>query len=128
MKENKKKKILMIVVAILLVAAAVIIFFYFRSQIRATTMRILRIEGEVTLEENGKNKTVTENLRLHSGDALSTAVKSLVSIGLDDSKIVTLVQNSRAIFEQKGRELDLQLTDGSLFFDVKKALEDDERS
>ena len=40
-----------------LIVIAVIIFLYFRSQIRATTMRILRIEGEVTLEDNGKPKS-----------------------------------------------------------------------
>ena len=89
-------------------------------------MRILRMEGEVSLEENGKKKTATENLRLNSGNALSTEIKSLVSIGLDDTKIVTLDELSRAIFNQAGRQLDLELTDGSLFFEVQKALEDDE--
>ncbi len=123
---SKKKKIIIIAVAVLLVVAAIVAFLYFRSQIRATTMRILRIEGQVSLEDDGKSKEVRENLRLNSGNALSTAVKSLVSIGLDEEKIVTLVENSRAIFNQAGRQLDLELTDGSLFFEVKKPLEDDE--
>ena len=123
---DKKKKIVMIVVAAILLVIAVIIFLYFRSQIRATTMRILRIEGEVTLEDNGKPKSITNNMRLNSGNALSTAVKSLVSIGLDEVKIVTLDERSRAIFNQKGKQLDLELTDGSLFFEVQKPLEDDE--
>ncbi len=117
----------MIVAAVLLVAVAVIIFIYFRSQIRATTMRILRMEGEVSLEDNGEKKTATENLRLNSGNALSTATKSLVAIGLDDMKIVTLDELSRAEFNQEGRQLDLELTDGSLFFEVRKPLEDDEK-
>ncbi len=125
-KDNKKKKIILIAVAILLVVAAVVAFLYFRSQIRATTMRILRLEGEVTLTDNGKDKTVRENLRLNSGNALSTAVQSLVSIGLDDTKIVTLDEMSRAEFNQSGRMLDLKLTDGSLFFEVQKPLDDDE--
>ena len=124
--KEKKKKIVMIVAAVLLLVAAVIIFLYFRSQIRATTMRILRIEGEVTLEDNGKPKSIKNNLRLNSGNALSTAVKSLVSIGLDEVKIVTLDERSRAIFNQKGRQLDLELTDGSLFFEVQQPLADDE--
>lgn len=124
--KEKKKKIVMIVAAVLLLVAAVIIFLYFRSQIRATTMRILRIEGEVTLEDDGKPKSIKNNLRLNSGNALSTAVKSLVSIGLDEVKIVTLDERSRAIFNQKGRQLDLELTDGSLFFEVQQPLADDE--
>ena len=123
----KKKKIIIIVAAILVVAAAVIFIFCFNSPIRATTMRLLRMEGEVTLEEDGEKKSVRENLRLHSGNALMTAVNSLVSIGLDDTKIVTLDESSRAIFNQAGKELDLELTDGSLFFEVQKPLEDDEK-
>lgn len=99
---------------------------YFNSRITATTMRILRLEGEVTLEEDGKNKTVRESLRLNSGNALSTALKSLVSIGLDDTKIVTLDERSRAVFEQSGRQLELKLTDGSLFFEVSQPLTDEE--
>ncbi len=89
-------------------------------------MRILRLEGEVSLEDDGKSKTVKENLRLNSGNALSTATKSLVSLGLDDTKIVTLDELSRAEVNQSGRKLDLKLTDGSLFFEVQKPLEDDE--
>ncbi len=116
----------MIVAAVLLLVAAVIFFLYFRSQIRATTMRILRMEGEVTLEDSRKAKSITNNLRLNSGNSLSTAVKSLVSIGLDDVKIVTLDERSRAIFNQAGKQLDLELTDGSLFFEVQKPLEADE--
>jgi hypothetical protein len=125
--ENKqRKKIIIIVAAILAFLAAVICIFYFRSKIRATTMRILRLEREVSLEDNGKSSAVKENLRLHSGNALSTAVESLVSIGLDDTKIVTLDELSRAEFNQAGRKLDLKLTDGSLFFEVQKPLDDDE--
>ena len=128
MKENnKKKKIIIICVAIaLIIITALILFLYNRSKISATTMRILRIEGEVTLTDNGKDKTIKDNLRLNSGNALSTAVESLVSIGLDDVKIITLDQLSRAIFNQNGRKLDLELTAGSLFFEVQKPLEDEE--
>ena len=60
--KDKKKKIVMIVVAAILLVIAVIIFLYFRSQIRATTIRILRIEGGVTLEDNGKPKSITNNM------------------------------------------------------------------
>ncbi len=123
---KSRKKVIALIVTIVLVLVAALIIVYFRSQIRATTMRILRIEGEVTLEDDGKPKTVTTNLRLSSGNALSTATQSLVSIGLDDTKIVTLDELSRAIFNQKGKKLDLELTDGSLFFEVQKPLEDDE--
>lgn len=123
---KKKKRIVMIIVAALLLVAAIIIFFIWRSKITATTMRILRLEGEVTLEDNGSPKQVKENLRLKSGNALTTAGESLVSIGLDDTKIVTLNEKSRAEFNQSGRKLDLELTAGSLFFEVSAPLTDEE--
>ncbi len=124
--KSKKKKIILIVAIALILIAGILLFLWWRSRITATTMRILRIEGTVTLEDGGKEKTITTNLRLSSGNALSTAIKSLVSIGLDEVKIVTLDENSRAVFNQSGRKLELDLTDGSLFFEVQKPLEDDE--
>ncbi len=123
---NKKKKIIIIVAAVLLLVVAAILILYFRSKITATTMRILRLEGEVTLEDSGSPKQVKENLRLKSGNALTTALESLVSIGLDDTKIVTLNEKSRAEFNQSGRKLDLELTAGSLFFEVSEPLTDEE--
>lgn len=124
--KKKKKRIVMIIAGALLLVAAIIIFFIWRSKITATTMRILRLEGEVTLEDNGSPKQVKENLRLKSGNALTTALESLVSIGLDDTKIVTLNEKSRAEFNQSGRKLDLELTAGSLFFEVSEPLTDEE--
>lgn len=124
--KKKKKRIVMIIAGALLLVAAIIIFFIWRSKITATTMRILRLEGEVTLEDNGSPKQVKENLRLKSGNALTTALESLVSIGLDDTKIVTLNEKSRAEFNQSGRKLDLELTAGSLFFEVSAPLTDEE--
>ncbi len=123
---SKKKKIILIIVAAVILLLGIILFFLWRSKITATTMRILRIEGTVTLEDDGKEKTITNNLRLNSGNALTTALKSLVSIGLDDTKIVTLDESSRAEFNQSGRKIELNLTAGSLFFEVQKPLDNDE--
>ena len=54
--KQKQKKIIIIAALIVAVLAAVIFIFYYRSLIRATTMRILRIEGEVSLEDDGKSR------------------------------------------------------------------------
>ena len=124
--KKSKKKIIILIASIAVVLIAALLVYLFSSRITATTMRVLRMEGEVSLEDAGKAKTVTENLRLKSNNALSTAVKSLVSIGLDDTKIVTLDEKSRSEFVQSGKQLELKLTDGSLFFEVSKPLEDDE--
>ncbi|MCR5688477.1 MAG: FecR domain-containing protein [Lachnospiraceae bacterium] len=122
---GRKKKILLAVLAFIALVVLVLAFI-FSQGITATTMRILRIEGTVLLKDGGKDATVRENLRLKSGNSLETKEASLVSIGLDDAKIVTLNENSLAEFRQKGRKLDLSLESGSLFFDVSRPLTDDE--
>lgn len=94
--------------------------------IKATTMRLLKYNGEVNLINDDKTKTVKENLRLGSGDLLKTGDASLASVGLDDFKFVTLDEDSKASFEQKGKNLSLNLEEGSLFFNVTKSLDEDE--
>ena len=94
--------------------------------IKATTMRLLKYNGDVKLINDDKTKTVKEDLRLGSGDLLKTGDASLASVGLDDFKFVTLDEYSKASFEQKGKNLSLNLEEGSLFFNVTKPLDEDE--
>ncbi len=124
---NKKKiPIIATVTALLIICAVLVVFFLQKNRIKATTMRLLRIVGEVNLTEKGKDKTAMTDIRLGDGNVLSTGTQSLVSVGLDDTKIVSLEENSRCEFHQKGKKTELMLTDGSLFFDVRKALEENE--
>ena len=126
MKTKKVKGIIAAAIALLIIAAGGIVFLMLRGRITATTMRILRIEGTVNMKEDGIIKAIRESLRLKSGNELDTDAESLVSIGLDDSKIVTLDEYSCAAVNQEGRYLNLRLTEGSLFFEVDKPLEEDE--
>lgn len=115
--------------ALVLVIAAVIIFyvFFFKSDLRATTMRLLRVEGTVNIEDaSGRQKPVIDNIRFQSGDALSTGSDGLASVGLDDTKIVTLQSDSRAEFIKKNKQLELKLTKGAVYFEVTEKLQSDE--
>jgi len=124
---NKKKiPIIATVAALLIICAVLVVFFLQKNRIKATTMRLLRIVGEVTLEDGKKKKTILDNLRLNDGNALSTEAESLASVGLDDTKIISIEENSRAEFFQKGKKLELVLTKGRLFFDVQQPLADNE--
>jgi hypothetical protein len=123
---DKKKKIIIIGAVALLVVIGLIVFLANRGGISATTMRVIRIEGNVSLQDNGVLKAIKENLRLLSGNTIDTSESSTVSIGLDDTKIVTMDELSRAEFKQSGKQLNLDLTAGSLFFEVDKPLADDE--
>ena len=127
-KNLSKKTIIAIAAAALILIGAVAAFFIFRNKnkITATTMRLMEMQGTVTLESGGKIKEIIDNLKLNSGDILSTASESFVSISLDDYKMVKIQENSRAEFIQSGKELALNLVEGALFFDVSKKLEEDE--
>ena len=127
-KMNPKTKIGIIIgIAAVVIAVAVVCIVFARKGYLATTMRLLRIEGTVNLEDSkGTSKPVIENLRFQSGDALNTGADGLASIGLDDTKIVTLDHNSRAEFKKKKNQLELNLTKGALFFNVTEKLRADE--
>ena len=126
---GKKKGLIIggVAAAVVIIAAVVVVLLFGKDKkIAATTMRLLRIEGTVTLESGGVKKDIVNNLKLNSGDVLSTETESLASISLDDNKAVTLEELSSAEFIQDGKKLDLNLQKGSLFFEVNKKLEDDE--
>lgn len=126
-KLSTKKKVIIISSAAVVIAAVIVAVILLNSGMRATSMRLLRMEGIVTLEDvNGNEKSLVDNMRFTSGDALRTGAASLASIALDDHKIVTLEENSRAQFIQNGGMLELNLTDGGVFFEVNKPLEEDE--
>ena len=128
-KMNPKIKIGIIAgIAVVVIAVAVVCIVFARNGYLATTMRLLRIEGTVNLEDSkGSSKPVVENLRFQSGDALNTGADGLATIGLDDAKIVTLDHNSRAEFKKKKNQLELNLTKGALFFNVTEKLKSDEK-
>ena len=113
-----------------IIAIAFVVLFINSCQngYQATNMRLLHSEGTVTIENaKGGTKPVSENLKFQSGDAVSTGTDGVVSVGLDDTKIVTLENNSRAEFIQNGKNLELKLTKGAVFFNVTQKLRDDEK-
>ena len=121
-KKSVSRLILTTIIAIILMT----VFTACGSDLAASTMRLLRREGTVRLYENDKERTISDNLRLNAGNILNTESKSLAGIALDDSKIVTIDELSSAQFDQSGKKLDINLTKGSLFFEVTKKLDSDE--
>lgn len=123
-----KTKIIAASVIVVVIAAIVIVWLLLsKSGITANTMRLLRVEGTVNIEDaQGREKPVIDNIRFQSGDALNTGFDGLASVGLDDSKIVTLQSDSRAEFLKSGKKLELKLTKGGLYFEVTEKLNDDE--
>ena len=72
----------------------------FADSYTSATMRLLRYEGTVEIEDSaGKPRAVMENARLNSGEAMKTAEASSASVGLDEGRIVTMDEKSRVEFE-----------------------------
>lgn len=123
------KKSLVFVSTLVVFAAVVTTIFalIYQKGYHATSMRLLRVEGTVNIEtSNGGTKPVIDNIRFQSGDALNTGADGLASVGLDDTKIITLQNDSRAEFTKQGKHLELKLTKGAVFFNVTEKLQPDE--
>ena len=72
------KKIISIGVILLVVAGIVVAIVLSTNGYYANTMRLLRVEGTVNIEDsNGGTRPVIENIRFQSGDALSTGTDGL---------------------------------------------------
>ena len=112
-------------VSVIVVIVCVIIFS--RNTYLAKSMKLVRAEGTVKIEqEGGKLRQIKKNARFQSGEALVTYAGSLASVNLDDTKIITLQENSRAEFTKMNKQLALKLTQGALFFEVTQKLNADE--
>ena len=93
----------------------------------SNTMRLLRHEGTVEiLNPEGEPRFVLENVRFESGETLQTGEDGTASVGLDDTKIVTLDTLSRVEFLQEDAHMHLTLSEGTLFLDVQKKLDENE--
>ena len=83
---SAKQKIITFSIITVLVASIVFLVFFFNDRMYANTMRLLKIEGTVNIEDNNGNpRPVMDNVRFNSGEALSTGADGLASVGLDDS-------------------------------------------
>ena len=93
----------------------------------ASTMRLLRYQGDVVIyDPTGLPRFVLENVRFASGEAMQTGPGGQASVGLDDSKIVTLDASSRVEFVQESGHTQLKLTEGTIFLDVSEKLDENE--
>ena len=99
----------------------------FGESYEASTMRLLRYEGDVVIEDaSGNPRFVLENVRFNSGEAMKTGENSSASVSLDATKILTLDAETRVEFEKDGDHLVLNLTAGTLLLDVQEKLDENE--
>lgn len=120
-------------VAIVMALTLILNFGFFASaetveSADASTMRLARAEGSVFLkDESGTALSYRENMRLYSGNTVATEADSRAGISLDETKIVTLDEQSAASLHQNGKKLRVKLDNGAMYFSVSKPLASDEQ-
>ena len=93
----------------------------------AASMHLRRTEGTVSVSNSsGKDVPALDNLGLYSGYGVGTHSASYAWIDLDDVKLAKLDQNSEISIEKEGKNLEIEVKSGSLFFNVTEPLADDE--
>ena len=93
----------------------------------AATMFLRKTEGAVAVSDgDGKDVAPAENLGLYSGYTVGTGAESYAWIDLDSVKLAKLDENSAAAVTKDGKNLSIDVTSGSMFFNVTEPLADDE--
>lgn len=124
----KRDPKLFIAVAAAAVAILVILLgLQYYGKITATTMSLQKTQGTVSISnENGKNITPKEQLKLYSGYNMGTEPVSYAWIDLDKVKLVKMDENTELEIQKKGKALELLVNSGNLFFNVSEPLADNE--
>ena len=127
-KSSKKIIILLsVIAAVLAVILCILLIMIAAGKMSAVTIRLSDYTGEISLtDKTGEDIPVSEDKRLSDGNTLSTYEESKARVLLDENRMVTIMELSSATFSGKGKKLVLELSDGSLFFNIEKPLGDDE--
>ena len=86
-----------LLVAVIVIAAAVILSYTaIADEYTATTMRLLRFEGSVEIEDaSGAARSVMKNARFSSGETMRTGAASLAAVGLDADESAQVVEETQ---------------------------------
>ena len=93
----------------------------------ASTIRLAKTEGSVSVTNATKRALSTrDNMLLYSGYQVQAKTDSYAWINLDDSKLGKLDASSSAEVRKSGKQQELLLKSGNLYFNVTSPLESDE--
>ncbi len=113
--------------AILLVLVLLLYGCSGANSLTAVEIRLQRMVGNVTMtDSNGKERTPMEEMRFNSGDHVATQEDSLITMALDETKLVTLEESTNATINADGSHLSVVVEDGNFYFNVTEKLADGE--
>lgn len=110
-----------------LASLVTLIFSACGQSAKAATMHLVKTSGNVGVSDQaGKAVELIENLGLYSGYRVNTMDESRAWIELDQVKLVKMDSASEADIHKNGRELELVVNTGSLYFNITEPLEENE--
>ena len=93
----------------------------------ASVIRLTKTTGTVAISKSsGKSISLLKNMRLYNGYHVSTDEESYAWINLDDSKLLKEDAESEVEVRKDGKNLEVLVASGNIFFDVAEDLGDDE--
>ena len=93
----------------------------------AAAMQLAKTEGVVAISNNrGRSVSLIEKMRLYSGYHVEKEEASYAWIDLDSTKLNKLDALSEVEIRKSGKQLELLLNEGNIFFNVTEPLEDGE--
>ncbi len=93
----------------------------------ASAMQLIRTEGSVGVsDEKGESVPLMENLSLYGGYRLGTEEESHAWIDLDAVKLAKMDEESEIEIQKEGKDLEILVNSGGLFFYVAEPLGEDE--
>ncbi len=99
----------------------------FADEAVAAAFRLSQTEGTVTVQnQNGKEITTMQDMNLFNGYQIDTAQQSYAWFEADSSKLFKMDAVSNLEVRKKGKQLELLLNSGNLFFNVTEHLQEDE--
>ena len=91
-------------------------------------IRLAKVEGTVTVtSSSGKAYSTREDMKLYNGYVVTTSAASYAWITLDGTKAVKLDAGSSLEVRRSGKELELNLRSGQIFFNVTAPLKEEEK-
>ena len=95
--------------------------------LKAATMHLRKTTGEVWVsDEKAKDVPLAEDLGLYSGYRVDTWAESYAWIDLDAVKLTKMDADSQVEIEKEGKDLEILVKSGSIFFNVTEPLAEDE--
>lgn len=94
---------------------------------KASAMRLMRTKGSVGIQNGeGERLSLEEDMRLYSGYCLSTRRRSFAWINLDSVKLTKMDASSEIEIRKSGKDLEIIVNKGRLYFNVTRPLDKDE--